>query len=76
MQLIPHYENFIFNKDIFERLFNSSVSNKSSYGERMRKHLSDKDYQEMKKLFEENLAGVRTTWLSTYALFTIDIKCE
>ena len=76
VQLIPHYESIVFNKSVFDRLFQSNETGKLSYGQRMCKYLSDKDYQEMKKLFEESLTGVKTTWLSTYALFTIDIGRE
>jgi hypothetical protein len=73
VQIIPHHEKVVFNKTLIARLFQNSENDKISYGERMRKYLSDKDYQVLKNLFEEKVGGVTTTWLSTYALFTIDV---
>lgn len=73
LQLIPHTENIVFNKNIYQRLFQTSESNKLSYVQRMGKYLSQKDIIEMQKLFEENVVGVKTTWLSTYALLVIDV---
>jgi len=73
VKVIPHHEKIVFNKTLLARLFQNQTNDKMSYGERMRKHLSEKDYQDLKNVFEENLGGVTTTWLSTYALFTIDV---
>ena len=47
---------------------------KPSYGERMCKYLGENEYSELKKLFETNLLGTKTTWLSTYALITVEVN--
>lgn len=73
VKLIPHHEKIVFNKTLLARLFQNNDKDKISYGERMRKYISEKDYQDLKNVFEENLGGVTTTWLSTYALFTIEV---
>lgn len=73
VKLIPHHEKIVFNKNLIARLFQNNDNDKISYGERMRKYISEKDYQDLKNVFEEKLGGVTTTWLSTYALYTIDV---
>ena len=74
VELIPQYEPILFNKNIFERLFGKKEMGKPSYGERMCKYLGENEYSELKKLFETNLLGTKTTWLSTYALITVEVN--
>lgn len=74
VELIPQYEPIVFNKNIFERLFMKIEKGKPSYGERMCKYLGENEYSELKKLFEINLLGAKTTWLSTYALITVEVN--